>query len=30
MRKGVKDFNISYEVVSTNWMAPTAYLVKKI
>jgi len=26
----LKDFNISYEVVSTNWMAPTAYLIKKI
>ena len=26
----LKDFNISYDVVSTNWMAPTAYLIKKI
>jgi hypothetical protein len=25
----LKDFNISYEVVTTNWMAPTAYLIKK-
>ena len=23
------DFNISYDVISTNWMAPTAYLIKK-
>jgi hypothetical protein len=25
----LKEFNINYEVVSTNWMAPTAYLIKK-
>ena len=25
----LKDFNIKYEVISTNWMAPTAYLIKK-
>jgi hypothetical protein len=26
----LKDFNINYDVISTNWMAPTAYLIKKI
>ena len=26
----LKDFNISYDVVSTNWIASTAYLIKKI
>jgi hypothetical protein len=25
----LKDFNLHYEVVSTNWMGPTAYLIKK-
>ena len=25
----LKDFNIEYDIVSTNWMAPTAYLIKK-
>ena len=25
----LKDFNIKYEVVSTNWMAPSAYIIKK-
>jgi hypothetical protein len=25
----LKEFNINYEVKSTNWMAPTAYLIKK-
>ena len=26
----LRDFNINYEVISTNWMGPTAYLIKKI
>ena len=26
----LKDINIKYEVISTNWMAPSAYMVKKI
>jgi hypothetical protein len=26
----LKDFNIEYEIQSTNWMAPCAYLIKKI
>lgn len=25
----LKDFNLKYDVISTNWMAPTAYLIKK-
>jgi len=25
----LKDFNLGYEIVSTNWMGPTAYLIKK-
>jgi hypothetical protein len=25
----LKDSNINYDVISTNWMAPTAYLIKK-
>jgi hypothetical protein len=26
----LKDFNLKYDVISTNWMCPTAYLIKKI
>ena len=26
----LKDFNLKYDVISTNWMGPTAYLIKKI
>ena len=26
----LKDFNIKYEVLSTNWMAPSAFLIKKV
>ena len=26
----LKDFNIKYEVITTNWMAPSAFMVKKI
>lgn len=25
----LKDFNIKYEVISTNWMTPSAYMIKK-
>ena len=25
----LRDFNLNYEVISTNWIAPTAYLIKK-
>jgi len=25
----IKDFNIKYEIISTNWMTPSAYLIKK-
>jgi hypothetical protein len=25
----LKDFNLKYDVISTNWMCPTAYLIKK-
>ena len=25
----LKEFNIKYEIISTNWMAPTAYIIKK-
>lgn len=25
----LKDFNIKYEVISTNWMTPSAYIIKK-
>jgi len=30
MRRGVKEFNLNYEVVSTNWMIPTDYLIKNV
>jgi len=26
----LKDFNLNYNVMSTNWMAPSAYMIKKI
>jgi hypothetical protein len=29
VEKFLKEFNIEYEVTSTNWMGPTAYLIKK-
>ena len=25
----LKDFNVKYEVISTNWIAPSAYIIKK-